>query len=305
MNNINNVLITEKEIENIVNSNVREYYHIKVKNINMFRKAFTHTSYNIVNVHNIEEDNYSCTLPDITYYHSNERMEFLGDRVITFIFTTVLYNRYTYKDQGFLTKLKSKLECKDSLAYFADKLNFRKYILIGNYVENLNSRANSVRLMEDTFESFMAALYKCHGISVCEEFLITLFNKYINIDELELLENNYKDQLLKYFQKNTNFGNPVYFTIYDKILHNNTHEFGVVVVVDLKNINTDDYNFILKIHNNILNKLNLVKNKLNLTTNPLPKDKMMLSFANGTSKKESEQQCSKICLDTFSSRSKY
>lgn len=199
-NNINK-LITSDEVLNILNKlNIQDY---KIKDLSLFQKAFVHSSY--------------CEMKDYEEYikpedclslfkDSYETLEFLGDSFLGCIVSNYLYSRYVnehLKDEGFLTKLKIRLVCGEQLAYLSKCLNFQEYIIISKHIEdNCNGRENE-HILEDVFEAFIGALYRdSKDYNLIERFIITIIQNFIDISDLIQTDNNYKDKILRYLQKN-------------------------------------------------------------------------------------------------------
>ncbi len=210
--NENNVLITCEDIE----ETLKKYeVYVKIKNIKIFRQALTHKSYvktEFISNEDLHEarKNFSDNVVELQE-ESNERLELLGDAIIKGIVTHYLYNRYFEEDEGFITRLKTKIENRESLARLARVINLSKYVIISSYVENLGGR-NSDKTLEDSFEAFFGALYLDIGFDGCQKFLNKILETKINYSKLLYFDNNYKDQLLKYYHTNK-WGHPEYCDI--------------------------------------------------------------------------------------------
>ena len=174
--------ITRTDIEKII--------EMKPIDINKYKKAFVHKSV----VKNARE---SSELPEYMQ-ESYERYEFLGDSVLNLIVAKYLFNKYPDNHEGYLTKIRTKLVCGKTLAMFAKKLNLNKFLILNYKVENINGRNND-RILEDVFESLLCSIYLDLGFNHVEKFILMLINKYIDFDAL-LIDNNYKDILLRYCQ---------------------------------------------------------------------------------------------------------
>ena len=198
--NIRNKLVTCKDIEQILKKGGIE--NVKIKRIELYRRAFTHKSYVKVEDQNIS---YNEILLDDEIVdlqkESNEMYEFLGDTVIGHTICEYLFNRYPYKDEGFLTRLKTKLVDRKRLAKFARYLELQNYILMSNHMENIHGR-NTDRILEDIFESFICSLNIEFGFEFCRKLVTNILEKNINFAELLYLDENYKDRLMQYFQQN-------------------------------------------------------------------------------------------------------
>jgi len=179
---ISNIEITRKDIEKIIN--------MKPIDIVKYKQAFVHKS--IVKCAKENE----C-IPEYMK-NSYERYEFLGDSVLSLVVAKYLFNKYPNEHEGYLTKIRTKLVNGKTLSFLAEKLNLGKFLILNTKVENINGRTNK-RILEDIFEALICAIYLDLGFDYAEKFIISTINKFINFDEL-LIDNNYKDILLRYCQ---------------------------------------------------------------------------------------------------------
>lgn len=229
--NPNNTMVTPIDIQNILKiGNVTN----NINNISIWQQSFTHKSYVVKNSQlNNQIDNFN-SLNDSASSEihinilnenmiplqpkSNERLEWLGDAKIQDAVSYYLWERYPDQDEGFLTKLRSKLVKTNNLAFLADKINLSKYLLISYHVEfGCQGRVNQ-RILENTFEAFIGAMYidfsnninPSYGNDRVREFIINIIEKYVDIEELVIKDENSKDQLMWYFQKRFNGAYPIY-----------------------------------------------------------------------------------------------
>ncbi len=210
--NEKNLYITEDYIEKLLKKYGNNIH--KVKNLANFQKAMTHTSYlkrdseyykirttskskNKTVLEPIENPEDAIPLQDVSY----ERLEFLGDAVIHLILAKYLYTRYEYQDEGFMTRLRTKIENSDTLADLCSTIGLSKYILISKYIEVNNGRENNRSILEDSFEAFMGALVQDAGFNICDNFMIRLLEEEVDFAQLLHIETNFKDILLQYFHK--------------------------------------------------------------------------------------------------------
>jgi len=145
---------------------------------------------------------------------SNERLEWLGDGIIQSITAKYLWRRFQNQDEGFLTKTRSKLVKTETLCKLAKSIGLDEYLIISRDVEkHFNGRDNS-RILEDTFEAFIGVLSidfgEEEGDALCKKFIINVIEYYIDIPELINRDTNYKDQLMRFYQKEFNGKFPVY-----------------------------------------------------------------------------------------------
>lgn len=209
--NEHNKLITTEFINNIL----KKYnINFSVKNIDNFNIAMTHISYLIRdnNFKGNKAKQYQQQIGDVEPIddirnglplrtQSYERLEFLGDAIIHAVLAEYLYKRYHDEDEGFMTKLRTKIENGDTLSQLARSLNMHEYVVISRYIEKLGSREKNNHIIEDIFEAFIGALFIEAGFEICRKFLTELIEKEIDFANLLYVETNFKDKLLQYFHK--------------------------------------------------------------------------------------------------------
>jgi ribonuclease-3 len=199
--NINNVLVTEEDIIKLL-----ERFNVKLDKVNdieKFREAFTHTSYckkaiftdAILNDAKKELGNPSTLLE--LREKSYQRTEYFGDRVLKLIVSMYLFYRYPNENEGFMTRLQTKLEDKTNLAIMSKEIGLGKYFIISKHIESMNGR-NVERIHEDVFEAFIGALFLSNGFEVCCLLIVNLLETLIDYSEKLYCDNNYKDILLRH-----------------------------------------------------------------------------------------------------------
>lgn len=199
---------------------------IKFNNINLYRNAFIHKSYCTMKNADFTTSNIKCPadcipLQDMSY----ERLEFLGDSILGFVVANYLYMRFPDQNEGFLSKIRTRIVNGKMLGYLADKLGFNKFAIISKQVEEANGR-NNYKIMEDIFEAFIGALYidfqtiddivslppkikldplTGAGYFIAEQWIIYIIENYLDISDLILQKTNYKDMLISYMQQTFQF----------------------------------------------------------------------------------------------------
>src|SRR5215211_2765060 len=103
-----------------------------------------------------------------------ERLEFLGDAILTYLAATLLFDRYPDRGEGALTSLRAALVKTTTLAEFARDLGLGNFIRLSKGEEQSGARARNA-LLADTFEAVVAAIYLDKGIEVAQQFVIELF----------------------------------------------------------------------------------------------------------------------------------
>lgn len=195
--------------EAYINKTLTDYgVNVSIKNMALYRTAFVHRSYCTRKNENFVNGNTNC--PDDCLplqEESNERLEFLGDAVINLIVARYLFARYPDENEGFLTKIRTKLVNGTMLASFGEQIELNRFIQISKQIEENNGRLNK-KILEDCFEAFVGAMFldnEPNGYDVAETWLITLIEETIDFSELVMSNNNYKDVFLKFYQHTHNF----------------------------------------------------------------------------------------------------
>lgn len=102
---------------------------------------------------------------------SNERLEFLGDSVLSVVVSEYLYTHLTTVAEGDLTKLRASLVCEKSLHRFAMKINLGRYLLLGKGEENTGGRERP-SILADAFEAVIAAIYLDGGMEAARAHIL-------------------------------------------------------------------------------------------------------------------------------------
>jgi len=157
-------------------------FDISPKHIALYEQAFTHPSYNA-------DAN--------TKHHDYERLEFLGDSVVSLAVAEMSFVSRPDLNQGSLTKMRSALVSTTGLSNLARSISLHEYIRLGNSFSGDISKANHI--LEDVFEAFIGALYLDQGFKVAKEVLVSLFIKQIKTFDIDSLT-DYKSQLQEKMQ---------------------------------------------------------------------------------------------------------
>lgn len=215
--NNKNILLQREDLDNLLNSNGLS--GLQIKNINLYRVAFVHKSYCTMKNTDFDKSNANCPsgclpLQDMSY----ERLEFLGDSLLGMIVTNYLYLRFPDQNEGFLSKIRTKIVNGRMLGYLSEKIGLPKFAIISKQVEESGGR-NNYKIMEDIFEAFLGALYldfqtdadevslppnirvapiSGAGYYVVESWIIYIIENYIDFCELIRIKNNYKDMLVSH-----------------------------------------------------------------------------------------------------------
>ena len=132
---------------------------------------------------------------------SNERLEFLGDSVLSLTVCSYLYNTYPELPEGRLTVLRKNLVCQRALAEYAAEIELGTYLLLGKGEEK--DGREKPKLLEDAFEALLGAIYlDCGSLSRVAEFVLPFVKAELSKmqNELQPLE-DYKTLLQQYVQQ--------------------------------------------------------------------------------------------------------
>lgn len=153
------------------------------KNISLYQQAFYHSSVPV------KRSGTSVT---------NERLEFLGDAVLGAIIADHLFKLYPYKDEGFLTQLRSKIVNGQSLKELALKFGFDA-LLKATLTKDEKTKSSAYG---DAFEAFIGAVYLDLGYNRTKQFVLQkIIKHHVDIDSLSNTNLDYKSQLQIYCQK--------------------------------------------------------------------------------------------------------
>lgn len=175
--------------------------------INLYRMACVHKSYCTRRNENFINGNVKCPDNCLGLQEcSNERLEFLGDSVLSLVVAEYLYDRFPESEEGFLTKMRTKLVNGQMLAELAKKVGMGSLVILSKQIDENGGRANA-KLLEDTFEAFIGAIfldYGSAGLEMARDFIVDVVESNIDFAQLVASNTNYKDTFLKYYQHNHN-----------------------------------------------------------------------------------------------------
>ncbi len=186
-------------------------------NVKLYRLAFSHKSFN-------QGDRYA--------QQNNERLEFLGDAVLGTIVAEYLFRKYPSRNEGFLTKMRAKIVKRKTLNFIADQMGLDVFLLH----QGVGNVSNS--MLGNALEAFIGAVYIDEGYDRTRNFVVyKILREYIDIEKLELMDDNYKSQLLEYCQKH---GKPISYQLLAKSKVDNRDRFLVSVRVDNESLATGE-----------------------------------------------------------------
>lgn len=183
---LSNLFSRNKVKDKPLSDYIRRTFGFTPRNITLYQVAFTHKS---------KADAYIGT-----YHISNERMEYLGDTVLSTIVADYLFRLYPTQAEGFLTEMRSRIVSRNSLNKLSQKLGFEEHI---RYTQIKKSNGISFRsLGGNVFEALVGAIYLDRGFEFTKRVIINrILLVHIDLDELQHHDTNFKSQLLEWAQK--------------------------------------------------------------------------------------------------------
>jgi ribonuclease-3 len=212
-----------KIIRNILNSRskkngnffiqLKQILGYKPKDVSIFKKAFTHRSMNLRD----GEGN------AINY----ERLEFLGDAMLSAVIASHLFQEVPGGDEGYLTKMRSKVVSREHLNELGRELNLialvKSKIPSGQFGDNIHG---------NLFEALVGAIFLDKGYKYCEKFIYkTVITPHVDITQLEGKVISYKSLLIEWCQKEKKVFD---YNVYEDTGNDNVRHFSVKLSIDRK-----------------------------------------------------------------------
>ncbi len=191
--------------------NIKELCGTKPNNLHLYKTALVHKS----------------ASANIDGNINNERLEYLGDAILGAIVAEFLFLNYPDKDEGFLTKIRSRIVKRKQLNQLAFNVGIDQMIIAEiNHPDHIHIYGNAL-------EALIGALYLDKGYEKTKCFIIhELINKHIDIEKLIAKESNFKSCLIEWCQKNNK---EVVFESFEKYAEENSNPYFVShVLVDEK-----------------------------------------------------------------------
>ncbi len=185
----------------------------KIKNKSLYIKAFTHRSMNIKD----EKGNV------INY----ERLEFVGDAMLSAVIASYLYEEVPHGDEGYLTKMRSKVVSREHLNELGKELNLidlvESKIPKNNFGNNIHG---------NLFEALVGAIFLDKGYSYCEKFIqLRIIEPHVDIETLEGRVISYKSLVIEWCQKEKKTFD---YNVYDDTGNDDIRHFAVKLSIDKK-----------------------------------------------------------------------
>ena len=192
------------------------------KNKDLLHEALSHSSYANENKHHGR--------------HSNERLEFLGDSVLSIVVSEHLFNHFKHLPEGELTKIRASLVCEKALFEFSKKIDLGQHILLGKGEENSGGRERP-SIVSDAFEAVIAAIFLDGGMQAAEKYVLSFIPKNLDSNSAKALQ-DYKTMLQEIIQRNPE--ERVEYVLADQIGPDHDRKFVVNVCLNSNIIGTGE-----------------------------------------------------------------
>lgn len=157
---------------------------------------------------------------------NNERLEYLGDAILSAIIADFLFKRYPYKEEGFLTEMRSKMVNRNQLNDIAIKMGMKKI----SFFNKFDSSLKMSQIFGNTLEAVVGAIYLDKGYDKTNQWVMErIIQPYLFMDDLENLEINHKNKLYGWANKN---GKNLEFDTLDERIEGGRRLFTVGAMVD-------------------------------------------------------------------------
>jgi ribonuclease-3 len=157
---------------------------------------------------------------------NNERLEYLGDAVLSGIVADYLFKRYPYKGEGFLTEMRSKMVNRQQLNDIAVKMGLKKITLYNKFDNSLRTS----QIFGNTLEAVIGAIYLDKGYRKTQQWVLRqMLIPHMFVDDLEAIDINLKNKLIGWASKN---GKTLSFDVAEENLNNGRRTFVINTVLD-------------------------------------------------------------------------
>ncbi len=181
---------------------------IRPGNLQLYRSALSHRS--------VKET------PD----ENNERLEFLGDAILSAVVADYLFKLYPYKGEGFLTEMRSKMVNRQQLNDIALKMGLRKL----TFYNKFDNALKGSQIFGNTLEALIGAVYLDKGYAKTQSWILKqIVIPHLFMEDLELIDINLKNKLIGWANKN---GKTITFEMADEKLEGNRRVFTMNAVLD-------------------------------------------------------------------------
>lgn len=200
---------------------VKNIFGFYPKNINLYKLALRHKSATAKKINGLKVN--------------NERLEYLGDAILSAVVADYLFRRFPYKDEGFLTQMRSKIVSRSSLNRLSLKLGLQKLVVSVDMESNQPKSAGG-----DAFEAFIGAIFLDKGYDFTKKIMLKrIIGVHFDVEQLVEEEVSYKSRIIEWSQKQKK---DILFKVINQVGEKNKRQYIVSLLINNKVIATSqDY----------------------------------------------------------------
>jgi ribonuclease-3 len=187
--------------------NISGFY---LKNLLLYKVAFQHKNY------------------DLNFF-SNERLEFLGDAVLSLVVADFFFKKFPNEEEGFLTNMRSRVVNREILGQVAIKMGIKDLLQ--------NTSEDSKYCYGNGLEAFIGAIYLDLGYKKSYKFILKMIDSYLDLNYIIENDNNFKSIIFEWASKNQK---NIVFCDCEKILKENQIFFRTILKIDEKEISSGE-----------------------------------------------------------------
>lgn len=211
MSSIRNIFNSRNKKDGFFFAKIKSIIGFKPNSISLYEKAFTHRSLNI-------RDAQGLTI-------SYERLEFLGDAMLSAVIAAHLFKKVPSEDEGYLTKMRSKVVSREHLNELGRDLDLIQFVKSTIPLESFGQNIHG-----NIFEALVGAIYLDKGFKACEHFIYKrVIKPYVDIEKLEGKITSYKSILIEWCQKHKK---PFEYMVYDDTGKDSLKHFAVKLKIE-------------------------------------------------------------------------
>ena len=166
---------------NLKTSNFEKKIKVNFKNKSLLKKALTHKSFNQI--------------------ENNEKLEFLGDRVLGLVLSKKLFDLYPKENEGVLDKRFARLVNRQTCSLVSWSLNLQSFIILADKKKKIT--LSDEKILSDACEALIGAIYVDRGFFVVQDFILKVWKKFIDVSNITILDSKTKlqEHSLKKYKK--------------------------------------------------------------------------------------------------------
>ncbi len=170
-----------------IRKRIKQLIGFRPRNLELYKKAFRHLSA-------------SERIQFTSQKNSNERLEYLGDAVLDMVIAEIVFKKFPFKGEGFLTEVRSKIVSRKQLSHMAMKIGIPSFIEVEEVLQKNHHVMSS--LAGNALEALVGAIYLDRGYGKTKEFVFNkLLKPHIDLDEIQNQHINYKSIVNQWAQK--------------------------------------------------------------------------------------------------------